>query len=110
LLTRTTKVVVPSKYKGELLKLKKFITKLQIYISHNNNSFETESKKVLFTILYLKDKAFKFIKTYLNNYNLNIANLKVIRKNTIRMFNNINEFIRIIKEVYRELYKEKKVV
>ncbi len=77
MLTRTTKVVVLLKYKEELLKLKEFITKLQIYISYNNNSFETENKKVLFTILYFEDKAFEFIKTYLDDYNLYITNLKV---------------------------------
>jgi len=64
----------------------------------------------LFTILYLEDKAFEFIKTYLNDYNLNIANLKVIRKDNIRIFENINKFIKIIKEVYKELYKEEKLV
>jgi len=110
LLTCTTKVVVLSKYKEELSKLKKFITKLQIYISHNNDSFETENKKVLFTISYLEDKAFEFIKTYLENYNLYIANSKEMRRDTVRMFNNINKFIKIIKKVYRELYKEEKAV
>jgi len=64
----------------------------------------------LFTILYLEDKAFEFIKTYLNNYNLNIVNLKIIRKDIVRIFEDINKFIRIIKKVYRELYKEEKVV
>jgi len=64
----------------------------------------------LFAILYLEDKAFEFIKTYLDDYNLNIANLKVIRKDTVRIFDDINKFIRIIKKVYKELYKEEKVV
>jgi len=64
----------------------------------------------LFTILYLEDKAFEFIETYLNDYNLYITNLKIMRKDTIKMFKNINKFIRIIKEVYREPYKEEKVV
>jgi len=64
----------------------------------------------LFAILYLEDKAFEFIKTYLNNYNLYITNLKIIRKDIIRIFDDINKFIKIIKEVYRELYEEEKVV
>jgi len=110
LLTRTTKVVVLLKYKEELSKLKEFITKLQIYISHNNDSFETESGKVLFTISYLEDKVFKFIKTYLDNYNLYITNPKEMRKDIVEMFSNINKFIRLIKKVYKEPYEEEKVV
>jgi len=110
LLTCFATVIVLLKYKRELSKLREFITKLQIYITYNNDSFETENKKVLFTILYLEDKAFEFTETYLDDYNLNITNLKAIRKDTVRIFEDINKFIRIIKKVYKELYKEEKVV
>ncbi len=71
LLTKIAKVAIPPKFRGDLLKLKEFITKLQIYILYNSKSFNYELDKVLFTILYLEGPVFNFIKVYLNNYNNN---------------------------------------
>ncbi len=69
-LTRTIKVALPPKFKGDLSRLKEYIAKLQIYISYYNNSFDLEADKVLFAISYLEERAFSFIETYLDNFQL----------------------------------------
>jgi len=107
LLTKTAKVVSLSKFKGEPSKLKEFITKLQIHISYNNNSFDDEAAKVLFTISYLERLVFDFIEVYLDDYNV-YTNFKEMRLDTRAMLKIINKFIKIIKKVYKELYKEEK--
>ncbi len=71
LLTKTAKIAIPLKFRGDLSKLKEFITKLQIYILYNSESFNYEPDKVLFAILYLEGLAFDFIEVYLNDYNNN---------------------------------------
>ncbi len=65
------KVAPPLKFKGVLLKLKEFLAKLKIYLNYNKADFEDKANKVLFAISYLEDRAFKFIKVYLDNYNIN---------------------------------------
>ncbi len=70
-LTKTAKVALTPKFRRDLAKLKEFITKLQIYILYNSESFDYEPDKVLFTISYLEGLAFDFIEVYLNNYNNN---------------------------------------
>jgi len=107
-LTRTAKIVVVLKFKEHLPKLKEFIAKLQIYISCNNNSFDKESDKVLFAISYLEDTVFDFIKVYLDDFSLYINYLKKIKPNTQTIFKDINKFIKVIREVYRELCKQEK--
>ncbi len=71
LLTKTAKVAIPPKFRGDPAKLKEFITKLQIYMLYNSESFDYEPDKVLFAILYLEGLVFDFIKVYLNDYNNN---------------------------------------
>jgi len=61
LLSKSAKVVVPLKFRGDLLKLKEFITKLKIYILHNYESFDDKDSKVLFTISYLEELVFEFM-------------------------------------------------
>ncbi len=68
LLIQTTKVALLPKFKGVLLKLKEFITKLQIYLIYNKSSFLEQKDYVLFIISYLEDSAFDFIEVYLDNY------------------------------------------
>ncbi len=63
--------------------------------------------KVLFTISYLEGAAFDFIEVYLDNYN-KYSDFKNMTIDTRRLFKSINKFIKIIKIVYRELYKEEK--
>ncbi len=55
------KVVLPLKFKGVLLKLKEFLTKLKIYLNYNKDDFEDDTNKVLFAISYLEEGAFDFI-------------------------------------------------
>ncbi len=62
----------------------------------------------MFAISYLEDSAFDFIEVYLDNYRIHIIEPQGIRADTIRVFNNINKFVRIIKEVYGELYEQEK--
>jgi len=61
---------------------------------------------VLFAISYLEEGAFEFIEVYLDDYNDN--SYKDQRPDTKKMFNNIKYFVKVIKEVYGELYKEEK--
>ncbi len=91
------------------MKLKEFITKLQIYVSYNSDSFNNKASKVLFTISYLEGAVFDFIEVYLDNYNKYI-DFKDISINTRRLFRSINKFIRIMRIVYREPYKEEKAI
>ncbi len=107
LLTRTAKVANLLKFRKELVKLKEFIAKLQIYISYNKDSFDNKASKVLFAISYLEGVVFEFIKVYLNDYN-KYSDFKNITIDTRRLFKSINEFIRIIKIVYKEPYKKEK--
>ncbi len=74
---------------------------------YNNNSFDSEVSKVLFTISYLEGAAFNFIEVYLDNYN-KYSDFKDMTIDTRRLFKNINKFIRIMKTVYREPYEEEK--
>ncbi len=106
-LTRTAKVVNPPKFSGEPAKLKEFIAKLQIYVSHNDDSFDSEASKVLFAISYLEGAAFDFIEVYLDDYNKN-PNFKEMSIDTRQLFRSINKFVRIMKTVYREPYEEEK--
>ncbi len=89
------------------MKLKEFITKLQIYVSYNSDSFDDKASKVLFTISYLEGAVFDFIEVYLDNYNKH-ADFKNMPIDTRQLFRSINKFIRIMKTVYRELYEEEK--
>ena len=45
---RSAKVNTPPKFRGEVGKLKEFITKLQIYYKYNFNSFNSEANKVTY--------------------------------------------------------------
>jgi len=60
-LTKSAKVVLPPKFRGDFLRLKEFITKLKIYILHNYESFNNKDSKVLFAILYLEGLVFEFM-------------------------------------------------
>ncbi len=107
LLTRTAKVANLLKFLGELTKLKEFIAKLQIYVSHNDDSFDNKAFKVLFAISYLEGVVFDFIEVYLDDYN-KYSDFKNMSINTRQLFRSINKFVRIMKTVYREPYKEEK--
>jgi len=106
-LSKSAKVATPPKFKGDPSKLKEFIAKLRIYISHNHESFDDEDSKVLFAISYLEGPAFEFMQVYLDDYNQS-ATYSKMREDTRRMFQNIKEFEKIMKEVYGEPYEEEK--
>jgi hypothetical protein len=106
-LTKTAKVATPPKFRGDPAKLKEFIAKLQIYMSHNSESFDREPDKVLFAISYLEGPAFDFMEVYLNDYNNNTY-FSRMRQETREMFKDINKFIEIMTEVYGEPYEDEK--
>ena len=67
-LNRVAKIALLPKFLGDLARFKEFISKVRIYINYNINSFDEESNKITFVILYLEGKAFNFVSTYLNDY------------------------------------------
>ena len=105
-LTQQAKVATPPKFKGETYKLKEFLAKMSIYINHNEDSFATETDKVMFAISYLEGSAFEFIETYLDDYNVN--NTSDQRPDTRRMFSNFNYLVKVLKEVYGEPFEGEK--
>ena len=68
IITRSVKVNTLPKFRGEIGKLKEFITKLQIYYKYNLNSFDLESNKVTYIISYIEGFAFDFIKPFLLDF------------------------------------------
>ena len=97
------KVNTLPKFRGEVGKLKEFITKLQIYYKYNFNSFNSEANKVTYTISYIKGLVFKFVKIFLLNYR---KEEKLCIKETNVIFKNIKYFFEILKVIYREPYKK----
>ena len=100
---RSVKVNTLPKFRGEIRKLKEFITKLQIYYKYNFNSFNSEVNKVTYTILYIKGLAFKFVEIFLLDYG---KEEKLCIKETNEIFRNVNYFFNILKVIYRELYEK----
>ena len=97
------KVNTLPKFRGEVGKLKEFITKLQIYYKYNLNSFNSEADKVTYAISYIKGLVFKFVKTFLLNYR---RKEKLRIKETNVIFGNVKYFFEILKVIYREPYKK----
>ena len=91
------------KFRGEVGKLKEFITKLQIYYKYNFNSFNSEVNKVTYTISYIEGLVFKFIEIFLLNYK---KKEKLCIKETNIIFGNVKYFFKILKVIYREPYKK----
>ena len=102
-ITCSAKVNTLPKFRGEIGKLKEFITKLQIYYKYNFNSFDSEANKVTYTILYIKGLAFEFIETFLADYG---KEEKLYIKKTREIFRNVNYFFNILKVIYREPYEK----
>ena len=102
-ITRSAKVNTLPKFRGEVRKLKEFITKLQIYYKYNFDSFNSEIDKVTYIILYIEGLAFEFVETFLLDYG---KEEKLYIKETREIFGNINYFFNILKVIYRELYKK----
>ena len=100
---RSAKVNTLLKFRGEVGKLKEFITKLQIYYKYNFNSFGLKANKVTYIISYIKGLAFEFIETFLLNYR---KEEKLRIKETKVIFRNINYFFETLKVIYREPYKK----
>ena len=99
----SVKVNTPPKFRGEVGKLKEFITKLQIYYKYNFNSFDSEANKVTYTISYIEGSVFEFIKTFLSDYG---KEEKLYIKETNIMFGNIKYFFETLKVIYREPHKK----
>ena len=99
----SAKVNTLPKFRGEVGKLKEFITKLQIYYKYNFNSFNLEANKVTYAISYIEGLVFEFIKTFLLNYR---KEEKLYIKETNIIFGNIKYFFEILKVIYREIYKK----
>ena len=99
----SAKVNTPPKFRGEVGKLKEFITKLQIYYKYNFNSFDSEVNKVTYAISYIKESVFKFVKTFLSDYG---KEEKLRIKETNIIFGNIKYFFEILKVIYGELYEK----
>ena len=93
-ITRSAKVNTLPKFRGEIRKLKEFITKLQIYYKYNFDSFNSKVNKVTYTISYIKGLVFKFVKTFLSDYR---KEEKLYIKETKEIFRNINYFFNILK-------------
>ena len=100
---RSAKVNTPPKFRGEIGKLKEFITKLQIYYKYNFNSFDSEANKVTYIILYIKGLAFEFMEIFLLDYR---KEEKLRIKETNEIFRNVNYFFNILKVIYGELYEK----
>ena len=99
----SVKVNTLPRFRGEIGKLKEFITKLQIYYEYNFNSFDSEADKVTYTILYIEGSAFKFIEIFLLDYG---KEEKLRIKETNEIFGNVNYFFNTLKVIYGELYKK----
>ena len=99
----SAKVNTLLKFRGEIRKLKEFITKLQIYYEYNFNSFNSEVNKVTYAISYIERLVFEFIKTFLLNYR---KKEKLRIKETNIIFGNVKYFLKILKVIYRELCKK----
>ena len=100
---RSIKVNTLPKFRGEIGKLKEFITKLQIYYKYNFNSFDSKVNKVTYIILYIEGSAFEFVEIFLLDYR---KEEKLYIKETNEIFRNINYFFNILKVIYREPYKK----
>ena len=97
------KVNTLPRFRGEIGKLKEFITKLQIYYKYNFNSFNSEANKVTYIISYIKGLVFEFIEIFLLDYR---KEEKLRIKETNIIFRNIEYFFEILKVIYREPYKK----
>ena len=100
---RSAKVNTLPKFRGEVGKLKEFITKLQIYYEYNFNSFNSEVNKVTYIISYIEGLVFEFVETFLLDYG---KEEKLYIKETNIIFGNIKYFFEILKVIYRELYEK----
>ena len=100
---RSTKVNTLPKFRGEVGKLKEFITKLQIYYEYNFNSFNSEVNKVTYIISYIEGLVFEFVETFLLDYG---KEEKLYIKETNIIFGNIKYFFEILKVIYSKLYKK----
>ena len=67
-LNRVVKIAILLKFLGDLVRFEEFISKVRIYIDYNIDSFDEESNKTTFVILYLEGKVFDFVSTYLDDY------------------------------------------
>ena len=103
IIIRFAKVNTLLKFRGEVRKLKEFITKLQIYYKHNFDSFNSEVNKVTYTISYIKGSVLEFIKIFLSDYK---KEEKLYIKKTNIIFGNVKYFFEILKVIYRKLYKK----
>ena len=100
---RSAKVNTLPKFRGEIRKLKEFITKLQIYYKYNFDSFNSEVNKVIYTISYIEGSVFEFVETFLLDYR---KEEKLYIKETNAIFGNIKYFFETLKVIYKELYKK----
>jgi hypothetical protein len=62
------KVNPPEVFKGERGKLKTFMTQANLYMYWNKSEFDTQEKKAMFIISYIRGDAYAFFEDGLNEY------------------------------------------
>ena len=58
----------------------------------------------MFVILYIAGRAFNFISTYLEDYDLDRTDRYIIRLDIRKIFNSIKELFKVLKKVYGDIY------
>ena len=102
------KVALPEPFKGVKSQYKMFKAQVNLYMVFNRDKFSYESEKVMWTISYLQDTAFAWIKPYLEDFTTHKEDK--MKQDTINLFSNIKNFWTEADLIFGDIEQERNAV